>query len=115
MMGMEDFSNYLFEKEGYNVFQDIKKKMIQTIIHSMKSVQESIGQRKNTFEFFGYDFMIDTKFNPWLIEINTSPSMECTTVKIFMFITYFFIQKKLFLACYEEVGENGIKRYWEIN
>lgn len=54
--------------------------MIQAIINSMKSVQESIGQRKNTFELFGYDFMIDTKFNPWLIEINTSPSMECSTV-----------------------------------
>ena len=30
---------------------------------------------KNQFEVFGYDFMIDTSLNSWLIEINSSPSM----------------------------------------
>jgi tubulin monoglycylase TTLL3/8 len=28
---------------------------------------------------FGYDFMVDTNFNVWLIEVNSSPSMEYST------------------------------------
>ena len=29
---------------------------------------------------YGYDFMIDDLYNTWLIEINSSPSMEYSTV-----------------------------------
>ena len=29
-------------------------------------------RNKNSFEIFGYDFLIDCEFNPFLIEINTS-------------------------------------------
>ncbi len=33
-------------------------------------------------EVFGYDFMLDDEYNLWLIEINSSPTMErCTKVK----------------------------------
>lgn len=28
---------------------------------------------------FGYDFMVDTDLNVWLIEVNSSPSMEYST------------------------------------
>ena len=28
---------------------------------------------------FGYDFMVDTNLNVWLIEVNSSPSMEYST------------------------------------
>lgn len=35
--------------------------------------------RKNSLEIFGYDFMIDTDMRPWLIEVNSSPSMEHST------------------------------------
>ena len=27
-------------------------------------------------EIFGYDFMVDEKLQPWLIEVNTNPSLE---------------------------------------
>jgi tubulin monoglycylase TTLL3/8 len=27
-------------------------------------------------EVFGYDFMVDTTLNVWLLEVNSSPSME---------------------------------------
>ena len=28
------------------------------------------------FEIFGYDFMIDDNCKPWLIEVNTNPSLD---------------------------------------
>lgn len=45
---------------------------------SMQSVFNKINKngRKNCFEIFGYDFIIDEVYNPWLIEVNTNPCIE---------------------------------------
>lgn len=32
--------------------------------------------RKYSFQIYGYDFMIDKKGYPWLIEVNTNPCLE---------------------------------------
>lgn len=37
------------------------------------------NNKKNTFEIFGYDFMIDQNLVPWLIEVNTNPCLEETS------------------------------------
>jgi hypothetical protein len=34
------------------------------------------NKRKHCFEIFGYDYIIDSDFNVWLIEINTNPCIE---------------------------------------
>jgi hypothetical protein len=34
------------------------------------------SRRKNCFELFGLDFMIDSDFSVWLIEVNTNPCIE---------------------------------------
>lgn len=45
--------------------------------HSIKSAEDKIKGHRNqfSFEIFGYDFLIDKKGKPWLIEINTNPCL----------------------------------------
>lgn len=48
-------------------------------VETLESVKENIISRKNTFEIFGFDFMIDQNYKVWLIEVNSSPTMEHST------------------------------------
>ena len=49
--------------------------MKDLIIDSINSVKTQLNpnKRKNVFEIFGYDFLIDEDFRLWLIEDNTNP------------------------------------------
>ena len=44
----------------------------------MNCIKDKINQndRKFCFEIFGFDFIIDEKLSPWLIEVNTNPSID---------------------------------------
>ena len=50
------------------------KGAISSILATRDSVLQT--ERHLQHEVFGYDFMVDTSFNVWLIEVNASPSME---------------------------------------
>ncbi len=45
------------------------------IIDTFLAVKNQLNPnyRKNCFELFGYDFLIDEDFRVWLIEVNTNP------------------------------------------
>ena len=45
----------------------------------MMCVQDAVENRTNSCELFGYDFMIDEHYNPWLIEVNSSPACDYST------------------------------------
>ena len=49
--------------------------MKDIMIDSFLSVRHKMNpnKRKNVFELFGFDYMIDEDFRIWLIEINTNP------------------------------------------
>jgi len=65
---------------GYDVFEEkIWPQIKEYSKCSVQAVQDMVENRKNSFEFLGYDFMVDEQFNVWLIEINSSPSMETST------------------------------------
>ena len=42
------------------------------VYHSTKKTLNP-HKRKNCFELFGFDFLIDEDFRVWLIEVNTNP------------------------------------------
>jgi tubulin polyglutamylase TTLL1/tubulin monoglycylase TTLL3/8 len=50
-------------------------------LNAIKAVYCKIEPFKKNynFEIFGLDFMIDEKFNPYLIEINTNPCLELSS------------------------------------
>lgn len=50
-------------------------------LNAIKAVYCKIEPYKKNynFEIFGLDFMIDEKFNPYLIEINTNPCLELSS------------------------------------
>ena len=47
---------------------------------SLECVQDIVVNREKSFEMLGYDFMIDSDYNTWLIEVNASPAMDYSTV-----------------------------------
>lgn len=81
---MEAFIDYLKEQYGSDVFNEkIKPQMKQCVIWALECVQDMVENRKNSHEFYGVDFMIDEDLTVWLIEINSSPDMEYSTVRDF--------------------------------
>ena len=52
--------------------------MKESIWFSLLSVKKKLNaeNRKYCFEIFGYDFIMDSDLNIWLIEVNTNPCLE---------------------------------------
>ena len=59
--------------------RQIQPMIKRIVVWSLQSAQDMVDQRKNSFELYGYDFMIDEQLNPWLIEINSSPDCSYST------------------------------------
>jgi len=94
-------SNWQVNKHGQNViegsvaslpmFEDELKKitgksdfwaahlapqMEHIVVSAMRSVQTKLVPRKESFELYGIDVMIDEDFKMWLLEVNLSPGCE---------------------------------------
>ena len=78
---LDKIGNINFKK---NIFENIIK--IIGITASIAKNKINILNRKNCFELFGYDFILDEDYKPYLLEINTNPGYEESSPLIKMLI-----------------------------
>lgn len=95
------FQEWMEEHFGFDIWaEQMQPQLKEIVIHSLKSVQNMVENRKNSFEMFGYDFMVDDQGIPWLIEVNSSPAMDYSTVSL-----------RLIIVNHGKDGEGVFERY----
>ena len=77
-VSIQDFQKFLEEEYGHyglEFHRDFMMRMKDLALDCFLSAKNSMNpcKRRNSFEFFGFDFMIDEDFRIWLIEVNTNP------------------------------------------
>jgi len=67
--------------KGKIIFNKIFNKMKEEIQLSMNAVGRKLKgvPKVLSFQIFGYDFIIDQKYNPWILEINDNPGIEISS------------------------------------
>uniref|UniRef100_A0A7S4KSZ3 Tubulin--tyrosine ligase-like protein 5 n=1 Tax=Guillardia theta TaxID=55529 RepID=A0A7S4KSZ3_GUITH len=62
-----------------SVFEQVEDLIVKTLLavegRINSKLQQLVPYRNNCYELFGFDVMLDASLHPWLIEVNTSPSL----------------------------------------
>ena len=77
----QKFIDKEYPEKKYKLKKDLMKQVKEIISLTMRSAKDKINKngRSHQFEIFGYDFMLDSDFNLFLIEINTNPGLEISS------------------------------------
>eukprot|EP00330_Aristerostoma_sp_ATCC50986_P004141 CAMPEP_0114584608 /NCGR_PEP_ID=MMETSP0125-20121206/8278_1 /TAXON_ID=485358 ORGANISM="Aristerostoma sp., Strain ATCC 50986" /NCGR_SAMPLE_ID=MMETSP0125 /ASSEMBLY_ACC=CAM_ASM_000245 /LENGTH=238 /DNA_ID=CAMNT_0001779109 /DNA_START=1372 /DNA_END=2088 /DNA_ORIENTATION=+ len=78
IMSCHDFLKFLPGAQAKSIYNKILLRMKELVKLSLSAVRYKINSndRKYCFEVFGYDFIIDSDFYVWLIEVNHNPCLE---------------------------------------
>ncbi|NXC26972.1 TTLL3 monoglycylase, partial [Campylorhamphus procurvoides] len=73
----KQFQGYLAQQgRGDAWHQVMVPGMKAAILNSLRCAQDRMGFRKGSFELFGADFLVGKDCQPWLLEINSCPTMS---------------------------------------
>ena len=78
----KSFQNELDKNDtGINFYKDIYPKIVRIVRITGGAAKGRINflSKKYCFEIFGYDFILDENFQPYLLEINTNPGLEISS------------------------------------
>ena len=80
MWSHEQMGAWMKHQTGRDLMEEkIKPRMMDIAKWSLMCASECIEHRKNSWELYGFDFMVDENYNTWLIEINSSPACDYST------------------------------------
>lgn len=81
---LSDFRGWYANQDCGDIwYEDIFPAMKKILAETLKASVDGCSKRKNTFEFFGVDFMLDKNNKVYLIEINRSPDPSFNTKESF--------------------------------
>lgn len=91
------YRNFLKDQFGSDVWvTKILPAMKKIVMTSMLCVQEAFARPASSccsFQLFGYDFLVDTKLNVWILEVNDIPMLSPTSP----------VTEKLCNACLQDI------------
>ena len=61
----------------HKIYDVINKTLLSVEPVLSQAFKQYVPYRTNCFQLFGFDVMIDDRLNPWLLEVNLSPSLAC--------------------------------------
>lgn len=70
---------FMVSKHGEEAVEKCFSAIKEIILRSLLAVQKVIIHDKHCFELYGYDILIDQNLQPWLLEVNASPSLTADT------------------------------------
>jgi hypothetical protein len=77
-ISFSDYSDFLKIQGGHTTVCIINESMYEIVKMTMLCVKDKLNvlERKFCFEIFGYDFILDRDYKPYLLEVNTNPGLE---------------------------------------
>ncbi|XP_017335088.1 tubulin monoglycylase TTLL3 isoform X1 [Ictalurus punctatus] len=80
MWSSAEFRSWLAASGRGGLWEDVVLPgMRRALIQTLLTAQDSVEPRKASFELYGADFLLGCDLQPWLLEVNVSPTMACST------------------------------------
>ncbi|KAG9390775.1 Tubulin-tyrosine ligase/Tubulin polyglutamylase [Carpediemonas membranifera] len=76
MWASASFAEYIAREHGEEVYVTMMEDMRRAIVNTLVVGQTAVRHRKHTYELFGVDVVFDTELKPWVLEVNSSPTLE---------------------------------------